>query len=846
MKNFVLSLAAISTLSLSGCGSETIEDVKNDAVNNSAPIVASARVIFDPANGILSVPNDLLFGDSPDGTLHMPVTRDAEGNIIAGEKLEDGSEIENPNYGDPKTSLGTLDGWSVAQPFVLDINFPQGTSLDGDSVANPNSVRIFEATMGGDLTDADCTNLTRGLACKIVNELAYSQDFITQKLGDSIIVMPLKPFNAKTTYIVTLTDNLKDSNGKAIAGSTTYESVRQDITTHPLATPSQLQLQGLTNSFETAVVAAGVDKDSIIYTFSMTTQSTSDANFAVKSLMAANLALGSYPILSIQDTIDSVADVLAGTIPPESVQLYKSANYMKGSITLPYYLGIPSFANPKAPVNSHIKALCDSGAMLAGLAALNPDAIPAQAIPGSVSDATCIAISEAKGLAAPGLRDLSSLFPLDTKRHITKFNPVPAASPASDMPWIGDPGELEVQLTTPDIAQANIVRNAMGLADLVKPENGWPVVILQHGFKMNKEHMLLITGVLSINGLATVAIDLPLHGTRGFDLDFDGNDDINASISPFHFANLSYLPSARDNFKQANADMLGLRFGLNFVGAVDISGNPMDLGIDRSKVHFFGLSLGAITGINFVALANTSLDPVIDGMFKISAASFVAPGLMFANFGMESPAFTHLAKSQLTYAASADFKALVDSMFPLDENDNSTATQVQLTAVYLQFYEALTSEQQADLNGQFAQFTFAAQTLLDSGDPISYTGILAATQTPTHLIEIVGNGVDNLSDQVVTNIAPFAALGGTEPIITLLDLPAVSQETTGDEEKKVSGAVKFLYGHHSSVINPTHYDGVTASEEFAARATKEMQTQVATFLATGGTTIPVVDSEIVK
>jgi Pla-1/cef family extracellular lipase len=840
MKKLILSLAIISALGLSGCGSETIKDVKKDVVENGTAIVVSARVVFDPSNGVLSVPNDLLFSDTPDGTLHIPVERDAEDNIIAGEKLDDGSEIETPNYGDPKTSLGSLDGWSVAQPFPLDFDFPQGTTLDGNSVFSPDSVKIFEALMGG---DSGCEEVPRGAACIVVGELTFGVDFITQASGNSIVVVPLKPFKSKTTYILALTNNLKDSNGKAVAGSTTYETVRQDITTHPLATDAQKDLQGVINSYENAIVAAGADKDSLIYTMAMTTQSTSDANFAVKSLMAANLQLGSFPTLDIQDTGISVADVLAGSIPASSAQLYKSANYMKGSITLPYYLGVPSMANPKAPVNSHIKALCDSGVMLAGLAQVNPSAIPAEAI--SVSDATCMAISEAKGLAAPGLRDLSSQFPLDTKRHITKFNPVPAPSSASDMPWIGDPGEIEVQMTTPDIVEANIVRNAMGLPDLVKPANGWPVVILQHGLQSKKEHMLAMTGALSINGLATIAIDLPLHGTRGFDLDFDGTDDINASISALHFANLGYLPAARDNFKQSNADMLGLRFGLNFMGGVDSSDNIIDLEIDTSKVHFFGLSLGAITGISFVGLANTSLNPAIDGMFKVSAASFATPGLMFVNFGMESPEFTSLAKSNLTYQASPDFKALVDSMFPLDANDNSTATQEQLTAVYNQFYASLLPEQQAGLDGVFAQFTFAGQTVLDSGEPISYVDILAATDTPTHLIEIIGNGVDNLPDQVVTNTAPFAALGGTEPVIALLGLPAVSQTTT-DEGNTVSGAVRFLYGHHSSVINPAHIEGVSASAEFATRATAEMQTQVATYLATDATVIPVLDSDLVN
>ncbi|OUR85060.1 hypothetical protein A9Q75_00280 [Colwellia psychrerythraea] len=858
MKKLALSLAVISALGLSACDSETIEDVQKEVAENGTAVKSLARVVFDPSNGALSVPNDLLFSDTPDGTLHIPVSRDKEGNIISGEKDEEGNEIESPNYADPSTALGSNDGWSIAQPFVLNLDFPDGSSLDESSLLNVSSVRVFEAIMAGDASDANCTSLTRGLACKIVSELIFGPtgDFITQKSGNNIVVVPLKPLKAKTTYILALTDSLQDSNGNAVAASTTYDLVKQDITTLPLATEDQLSLQAVINSFEAAVSSNGVEKSSIIYTMAMTTQSTTDVLSAVKSLMAANAQLGSVPTIGIQDSGGSVANVLApypeghpdfdkNKIPQSLVPLYSAANFMRGSVTLPYYLGIPSMSNPKAPANGRIKALCDSGAMLAGLAAVNPDAIPAEAISGSQSDATCIAISKAKNLPFPGLRDLSSLFPLDTKRHITKFNPVPAPSAPSDMPWIGDPGKIDVQLTTPDLPIVNAVRAGMGLPALTKPENGWPVVILQHGITSQKEHMLPLTGALAINGLATVAIDLPLHGSRGFDLNFDGTDDISASISAIHYANLASLPTFRDNFRQSTADMLGLRFALNFIGGVDPVGNSIDLELDSSKVHFSGVSLGAMMGINFVAMANTSLDPAIDDKFKVSAASFSSPGVMFANVGMDSPSFAGLAKSNLTYQASVEFKTLVDSMYPLDENGNSTASADELTAVYNQFYAALSQEQKVELQGVFAQFTFAAQTVSDSGDPISYVGMLAATQTPVHLMEVVGNGVDNMSDQVVTNTTPYTPLGGTEPTIALLGLPSISA-TTMNGENKVSGAVRFLYGHHTSVFNPAHYEGITASPDFAGRATVEMQAQVATFFASDGTVIPVTDTELIK
>ena len=143
------------------------------------------------------------------------------------------------------------------------------------------------------------------------------------------------------------------------------------------------------------------------------------------------------------------------------------------------------------------------------------------------------------------------------------------------------------------------------------------------------------------------------------------------------------------------------------------------------------------------------------------------------------------------------------------------------------------------MDAGFAQFTFAAQTVTDSGDPIAYVQALAATNTPTHLIEVVGNGVDNLPDQTVTNRAPFTPMGGTEPAITLLGLEGVSEDTNG------SGVVRFVNGHHSSILDPRP-NAASPDPELSARATQEMQTQVATFFASMGQLIKITDPEVVK
>jgi Pla-1/cef family extracellular lipase len=676
--------------------------------------------------------------------------------------------------------------------------------------------------MGGDANDADCTSVTRGLACKVVGELTFGQHFVTQKSGNNVVVVPIQPLKAETTYIIVMTNNLRDDNGKAVAGSTTYELARQDINTLPLGSASQLVLQGAINSYEAAVVSAGVDSDSIIYSAAMTTQSTTRVLSTVKALMAQVTlpqmiaeAQQGIPAIGVADTGMSVANVLGDAIPASLVPLYSAANYIRGSITLPYYSGVPSAENPLAPVNDWWRARCDSGATLAGLAAANPSAIPAG--PLDENDGFCMNF---------GLRDLSSssnpaLAGIDTERNLTKFNPIPATS--AMLP-------IDVQMTTPDLAVANAVRASMNLPALEESANGWPVAMLVHGITSTKEQMLPITGLLSLYGIATIAIDQPLHGSRGFDLDpTNPGDEINTStVSTLHYVNLGSMLTMRDNTRQSTADLLGLRLGINFLGSADNS-----VKIDSSKVHLLGHSLGGIYGMNTVGLANTPLDPQVDPLFKISSTSLAMPGLMLANFGLDSPAFEGLAKSNLTLQLSPEFAAAVALNLP--EN----YSQEQLSGFYFAFYDALTDEQKATLDAGFAQFTFAAQTVTDSGDPIAYVQTLAATQTPTHLIEVVGNGVDNLSDQTVTNTAPFTPRGGTEPAIAFLGLQGVSEDTNG------SGVFRFVNGHHSSILDPRP-NAASPDAVLSARATQEMQTQVATLFASMGQLIKITDPEVVK
>ena len=128
MKKLVLSFAIASTLGLSACDDETIKDVEQEVVDSGVVITPTARVKFDPSAGAagLSIPNDLIFQNTVDGTLEIPVADPTDGS-------------------DPFVAISALDGWSISQPFPLDIEFPAGTSLDGDSVFEPSVSSHFRS-----------------------------------------------------------------------------------------------------------------------------------------------------------------------------------------------------------------------------------------------------------------------------------------------------------------------------------------------------------------------------------------------------------------------------------------------------------------------------------------------------------------------------------------------------------------------------------------------------------------------------------------------------------------------------------------------------------------------------
>ncbi len=803
----LLSLCVAAALA--GCGGETLEDVKNDSVT----VIPKATVKFDPANGVISVPNDLLMSGTRDGTLNIP-----------GELNDENVSITRDKYADPQLALGALDGWSTQTPFKIDLTFPPGVSLDTTSAASPGTVRIFEVIMGASLTDAECSQAPAGAACKLVGELTFGVDFVTQGSGDAVAIIPLKPFKAGSSYINVLTTGLKDSEGRSIEPSSTYATVKQEA---PLVTPSQLALQGAVNSYENVVVSSGnITKDDIIFSAAMTMQSAGPVLDTIKKVLAASLTEPTIPTPALQIPEQPMANVqqVFASQGVEVSNAFSGVQYQKGSIQLPMYLGTPTGKEISDLNDTYWQGMCDNAVAIMGYKAQAGEAFPTDPI--SPNDAMCAALSNGQ------LRDLG----LDSTRHLTKYNSIPKVQSMANVP---------VQITKPILPVINGIRAQLQLPPIAMPEGGWPVVIMQHGITTQKESMLALTAQLSIQGFATAAIDHPRHGERGIDVDADGIDDFNATTgSVLSYMNLSSLLVARDSLRQSSADLLGLRLGLNFSG---------DNTLNAKEVSYIGHSLGSIVAPAFIAQANNPIDDQVDPLFKVNAVALASGGGGIASFLLDSAAFGPFIQgsvlSQAGTTEADEFNAFLNAGALSNCGVLLPDMQDFLSCGFTEFATSLTMAGETDklenIKGVMTQFVFAAQTALDSGDPTNYAATVKALETPVYMNVVVGDGTDsNKPDQVIPPMTANNPIAGTLPLANFMGLETVS--TTQDlTEAGASYLVKFNTGHHGSVLTPEQDESESTTAAGSAAANAEMQLQIATYLASRGRLLMVTNTDVV-
>ncbi len=702
-----------------------------------------------------------------------------------------------PNPPTPPTNLpnpfvaaaNELDGWSTTASLFTDLTgFVDFTTVQSaltiiDTSTSPPSL----LTPGVDFTVQSSTAI----------DPADGRPISAKR--SRILIEPLKPLKPSTTYIVGLSTTARATSGEAILPSDYFRVVRSSTPvseqTEPvlaiLTAPQKATLEAIRQQLVPVMqglAAFGKPADTVAIAWPFTTQSTTRTlERMAAAAQPSILRLQQAPAPSPAPAGTPLTTTMLG-LPGAPAQVYA------GLLRLPYYLSAtePLSASWKADVTKPDTAASFLGRVPCGAFAVGATLPDGQTAKPSTSTTVC--------------------YPLPLKQS-DQTVPVLATVPVGTM-----------------------------------PANGWPVVIFQHGITGNRSQVLGLVPALTQAGFAVIAIDLPLHGIRAID----------GSIAAFR------VPGTTE--RTLELDVVDNATGAPRPAGAENPSAPGDGIVDSSGTHFINLSSLLTSRDN---LRQGVSDLLVLGKSLVPATSAISPGAGFADVGGTPQVTLKFDTTQVRYVGHS-LGAIVASTF-LGVNDATGASALampgggiaKLLDASASFGPRISAGLQASSGGAISQgndnyetFLRFAQTVVDSGDPINFAKA-AATKHPILMIEVVGDAVvpncalkDNPACPA-TDVLPISGyLSGTTPLARIMGLtfkpgetsaiaiPATADILLGAAAR--NNVVRFPQGQadHSTILTPDNGAAAGSDTQFLAAFT-EMQRQVASFLASNGTCLPI-------
>ena len=785
MSKWLVTAVLMGTLFLA-CTVPTLDELNErwGTVPREATVVE-----FDPTGDsyVQPFPVDLLFLGSDDGTMNVPGVGDGD-------------------YFDPLAQMNTLDGFSTLMPMQASFSgrVRESTLVAGDTV------RVFEVEKSSAyLAISGIVRELEALREFEVKRTDY-QSPVLDESGDPLVgengellweirhgveVLPIVPLKPSTSYMVVVGTGVLDEWGHPVEPSLIYGICKGGNplvdkfghTTVPIGFDDEEaamleQLRNLVNSYEILLgLQAGLGSGSVALAWTYTTQSIEPMlKHIAENVRGANHVLA------------PVVDPLGAILTTAAMGMGGVADLYAGAIEVPYYL------NDLAP-----------------------------------------------GAGDNFWKGLLGSYPTIHYQELTGAGPI-----------------VESTQTIPFLVT---LPNGMG-----PPAEGWPVTIFLHDLTQNRFNALAVAEALASFGQAVIAIDLPLHGVNkynqynlatggleggaglnplfafsadapalfetcgscgegaapdaecgdvcgvglcanpaggvyanhpsfaaisgslrermmGIDTDQDGETDGSGT----NFLNFAQGLNLRDNLRQAAADLIVLRKTIPEMGV-----------FDSERVSFLGHGIGASAGVLFLAMAKG------EGLY--TSAGVLANPLSGIGRALESSALI-----------GPMLKAGLEGMAGVVEG-----------------------------SAEYEQFFMAFQTALDGGDPVNYG---ASVESPILMFESVGDGADHPSDTYFpVDAGGLWPTSGSTPLANVMGLRPVSAST--DDSRGLDVVVRFSKGNHTSLLDPSGGGACPSltcdatEEEQGAFAecvgpfvavTTEMQTQMVTFIASGGTAVQV-------
>jgi len=356
---------------------------------------------------------------------------------------------------------------------------------------------------------------------------------------------------------------------------------------------------------------------------------------------------------------------------------------------------------------------------------------------------------------------------------------------ANPFPVVTDMQTVPLLMTVPNQASGH-----------TRPAAGWPVVIFGHSLRGDRAQILAVADTIASIGYAAIAIDAPLHGIV---------PELSPQLAPLYVGNTPWADVANER-----------TFDVDYVN--NATGAPGPDGItDASGTHM----------INLRSLL-TSRDNARQGEADLSVLAITIPSISY-----DGDPLPDLDGSRIQYVSLALGSSLGTPFIAVEPMVTNAFLSVPVGGIARGLEASLTIGPviRAGLaaagllpgTADYELFFTAFQTVIDSADAINWSAE-AARFNNIVLHEVIG-------DEVIPNFVPTAPLSGTEPMIRAMGLSSYSSTQSNPAGLDVAG--RFVPpASHGSLLSPASSPAATA----------EMQKQMASFIATLGTTVVVEDA----
>ncbi len=866
----ILSVAVLASAAIlfAGCDAKSPASSSDNAV---PPLETAATPLFNPLSqdsSKLPFPTDLVFASSENGNIAVSYDPGASNASVL-------------------KALNTSSGFSTTAMLTIPFSVP----IDGSTENLTKGIRIFQvkgsgrsgnfilASVAGQLqavatnpgTPAPVASAAASLAALyaqnkpsgIANELTYGIDFVASASGNTVAILPLKPLESATSYIIVVTKSLKTVTGESVSSPAQYIDARNDV----------LGIKALNSKVE--VQETLVKAYSAANPFAPTVlkaAASGDPSLAQPvPLTASNIAL-SYSVTT--QNIEAPIKQAQSQITAPSIQL--------APVDALTAIGQAISAASTSGNTQLITKLTKAKLGLACLLSDPTDCLgqnPASWTPSPLAD---VYIGKVAGM-------VSFLDPNDpansTWQGTNRTNPNDHSLNAINLYKADPQGTVDVPV---------IVTVPSAASGCAAP---YPVTIYQHGITSNRVTLLALARSLAGACQVGVAIDLPEHGlyvnpdselsglaiavsniinqatSGGYAADerlvtrgaaaggacmqgakVTAADGREVCASGDSYINLFNLANARDVLRQSVIDLDSLYLALQNSSTL-VSTMSGSVQIDTANINFVGMSLGAIVGETFAAtLSNISgnLQHIVFNVGGGGIAKLLDGSASFEPVitqGLAAKGVTKPSASYTSFLIAA--QTLVDSADPINYTDQLASIKTKIL-----FQEVVgDGSTQPDLVVPNNVFGPATSELGEAWSAVSGSLVQAnvsATQSPSTLPAAFG-GTDSLTQGTgfvalasvlaanpsgvsacVTAYGPLCpaisqATGGAVVPFTGIGLPQVSESgmvmvaPSTTPSPATYGLVRFSGGAHSSLLDPSASLDITTM----------MQTQVAAYLSTG-------------